>query len=89
MKRIIVPFVTIILVTAIAVSCSVRRPIITERASNNNTYSVSYLFEYDGCKVYRFFDDGKFVYFTNCNGNTSTAQNDSTDVRIQVFTKIK
>lgn len=37
---------------------------------NNNTYSVEYLFEHDGCKVYRFIDNGQFIYFTNCKGET-------------------
>ena len=96
MKRIIVPFVTIAIVSVIAVSCSTSRPIRieprpirTESAQNNDTYNVSFLFEHDGCKVYRFTDNFRYVYFTNCTGNTSTAQNDSTDVQIQVFTNIK
>lgn len=32
-------------------------------------YSVKFLFECDGVKVYRFYD-GKYVYFTNANGMT-------------------
>lgn len=32
-------------------------------------YSVTFLFECDGVKVYRFYD-GKYIYFTNANGVT-------------------
>ena len=42
-------------------------PVSKTRPQNNSTYKVEYLFEYDGCKVYRFWD-GHDVYFTNCNG---------------------
>lgn len=33
-------------------------------------YYVSFLFEVDGVKVYKFYDNGQAVYFTNANGNT-------------------
>jgi hypothetical protein len=39
---------------------------------NNSTFFVDYLFEHDGCKIYRFHDCGNYVYFTNCNGETMT-----------------
>ena len=32
-------------------------------------YHVTFLFECDGIKVYRFYD-GKYIYFTNANGVT-------------------
>lgn len=32
-------------------------------------YNVTFLFECDGIKVYRFYD-GKYIYFTNANGVT-------------------
>lgn len=34
-------------------------------------YNVQFLFECNGVKVYRFYDDRRAVYFTNANGNTS------------------
>ena len=61
-------------------SCRVEKPIVTETAENNQTYKVAYLFEHEGCKVYRFRDRGIYVYFTNCNGET-IAKNDSTEIR--------
>lgn len=33
-------------------------------------YQVTFLFEVDGVKVYRFYDKGRRVYFTNANGKT-------------------
>lgn len=34
-------------------------------------FDVQFLFETDGVKVYRFFDAGEYIYFTNANGKTS------------------
>jgi len=63
-------------------SCGINQPISTLKPSNNGTYAVDYLFEHDGCKVYRFQDDGRWVYFTNCSGNVTSFQNDSVQTRI-------
>ena len=64
-------------------SCNIYKPLIQSKADNNETYSVDYLFEHEGCKVYRFMDEGRYVYFTNCTGTVSVATSDSTDYRIQ------
>jgi len=53
-------------------------PIMQSAPHNNETYTVDYLFEHDGCKVYRFYDHGSYVYFTNCNGNVTSIDSDST-----------
>lgn len=34
-------------------------------------YNVVKLFEAEGVSVYRFMDDGRYIYFTNANGKTS------------------
>lgn len=52
-------------------------PVTTEIPENNRSYQVDYLFEHDGCKVYRFYDMGHYVYFTNCNGEATSILNDS------------
>lgn len=39
--------------------------------STNKDYPVTLLFENDGCKVYRFSDDG-WHYYTDCRGQTIT-----------------
>lgn len=36
-----------------------------------NYYPVHFLFEHEGCKVYKFSDGGRVVYYTNCDGSTS------------------
>ena len=70
-------------------SCKTNKPLISTQAQNNTTYEVSYLFEHDGCKVYRFYDMGNYVYFTNCNGEAIAIENDSTETRITNTTKVK
>ena len=39
-------------------------------STTNSEIRVDFLFEVDGIKVYRFNDNGYFVYFTNRTGNT-------------------
>lgn len=64
-------------------SCYAYKPISKEAPKNNNTYEVEYLFEHDGCKVYRFRDYGEYVYFTNCSGKVTSIRNDSTKTKTQ------
>jgi hypothetical protein len=64
------------------------QPVTTTQPNNNGDYKVSYLFEYEGCKVYRFYDYGNNVYFTNCSGDT-VAFADSTQVRSTGFFRNK
>jgi len=63
-----------------AAGCFTGQPLTREAPKNNSTYKVEYLFEHEGCKVYRFWDYGHYVYFTNCNGE-AIAKTDSTEVR--------
>ncbi|OFX59276.1 MAG: hypothetical protein A2066_01485 [Bacteroidetes bacterium GWB2_41_8] len=64
-------------------SCGImRQPVSTTVPANNDTYQVEYLFEHDGCKVYRFEDRGHYVYFTNCVGDVTSIQKDSTEARV-------
>lgn len=37
-------------------------------------FNVDKLFTVDGCSVYRFYDGGRNVYFTNCPGQTQYTQ---------------
>jgi len=66
------------------------QPVTTNQPDNNVDYKVSYLFEYGGCKVYRFYDPGysNTVYYTNCGGDTVTF-GDSTQVRSTGFMNVK
>ncbi|MDH6313285.1 hypothetical protein M2137_002075 [Parabacteroides sp. PFB2-10] len=63
-------------------SCYSSIPLSQGASDNNSTYNVQYLFEHDGCKVYRFMDMGNYVYFTNCEGSVTAIQNDSTAQRV-------
>lgn len=73
-------------VAVLFVSCWTQVPIQNTKPVNNETYEVSYLFEHDGCKVYRFKDGSNYVYFTNCNGNVTSIKNDSTATRVITIT---
>ena len=72
-------------------ACAVKYPqaISTSKPANNTDYEVSFLFEYDGCKVYRFLDHGYTVYFTNCTGETTAITGDSTAMKITNTIKSK
>ncbi|WP_297091904.1 DUF4884 domain-containing protein [uncultured Draconibacterium sp.] len=63
-------------------------PLTIKSPENNDTYNVEYLFEYDGCKVYRFYDRGEYVYFTNCMGDVTSFAKDSTNTRIENHVRI-
>jgi hypothetical protein len=71
----------ILIVSCGFLSCTHQIPISRVTPENNKTYQVNFLFEYDGCKVYRFFDYGNTVYFTNCNGDVTSIKSDSTQER--------
>lgn len=70
-------------------SCSIQQPVASEYSQNNEDYTVDYLFEHEGCKVYRFRDRDNYVYFTNCNGNVTAIKDDSTKTRVETITRIK
>lgn len=80
MKKIYLPAIFMVVVLLLG-SCSAI-PISTSEPLNNNTYSVDYLFEHDGCKVYRFYDRGKYVYFTKCKESYSIFKSDSTQANV-------
>ena len=63
-------------------SCYLSSPVAYQVPDNNPTYTVDYLFEHEGCKVYRFYDRGNYVYFTNCQGDVISIKNDSTAERV-------
>ena len=73
----------VLFIVATFASCFSGRPLVSRESDNNRTYDVDYLFEHDGCKVYRFYDRGSYVYFTNCNGTATSISNDSTRRRVE------
>jgi hypothetical protein len=65
--------IIITVIIFIALSCFYfRSQPIEKETTNNSDYSVSYLFEKDGIKVYRFYDRGEYVYFTSQGNVTNT-----------------
>ena len=60
-------------VLAILQGCS-KDPISVEVSSNTNV-TVDFLFEHDGCKLYRFVDGGKPIYYAKCRESTQTTWN--------------
>lgn len=57
---------TVIGVGILVAACNPAKPIDTEK-TDNVEISVGLLFEHDGCKMYRFKDNGNFVYYSSCN----------------------
>ena len=43
----------------------------TETTQNGN-FTVDFLFEQDGCRMYRFSDSGRYIYWTNCQGKVNS-----------------
>jgi hypothetical protein len=74
-----------LLLLLMASACTIQQPITAEVSHNNQDYTVDYLFEHEGCKVYRFRDGGYYVYFTNCKGE-AIAKTDSTTVKNMTHT---
>ena len=81
MKTTIKLLILVFLISA-GTSCIIRQPVASIAPENNRTYHVHYLFEHDGCRVYRFQDIGNYVYFTNCTGDVTSIKKDSTEVRV-------
>ena len=80
---------TIAAVAFLAFTACSEIPLTIKSPDNNPTYNVEYLFEYDGCKVYRFSDRGQYVYFTNCRGDVTGFSSDSTHTRIENHVRIE
>jgi hypothetical protein len=72
----------LLLIALVFASC--KREAERQVVVTNANFKVELLFEVDGCKVYRFNDNG-YKYFTTCKGNVSwdetTTQNTGTTTR--------
>lgn len=53
-------------------SCMSGTPLLKMESDNNKTYKIDYLFEQDGNKMYRFYDNGNYVYFTTSSNTDSS-----------------
>lgn len=70
----------LLLLTVILFLTSCRKDGIESQATNNDEFQVTYLFEKDGIKVYRFYDGMEHHYFTS-KGETITTQGTSKNHR--------
>lgn len=59
------------LVAAAALLTSCLAPATETKQTQNKDFRVDFLFENDGCRVYRFFDGGSVRYYANCRGGFS------------------
>ena len=82
MKAIIKTSVLIAVFTLFFSCKIIQKPVSSSTPVDNQTYQVDYLFEHEGCKVYRFIDHGNYVYFTNFNSDVTSIANDSTHTRV-------
>jgi hypothetical protein len=46
---------------------------VSQSSSNNPNIAVDFLFEHEGCKLYRFYDGGRAIYYANCGGRIQTS----------------
>lgn len=87
MKKYITRITTFFMISLFLSSCYSEKSLLVTPSDNNQTYKIDYLFEHDGCKVYRFYDRGNYVYFTNCNGEVTSISNDSLKTRTHTIIK--
>lgn len=69
MKTKLLKRLTFLLLTDIIFISACVKPAQTCEQTTNNKITVDFLFEKDGCKVYRFIDGGYAIYYTTCTGN--------------------
>lgn len=62
-----------------------------QQTIQSGDFQVDFLFEKDGCKIYRFSDGGRYIYWSNCEGRmqndyTQTTGKTSHTVHVESFT---
>lgn len=61
--------ILLILISILSINC--KGDSLQVVKTDNRSFDVELLFEIDGCKVYRFYDEGRSRYFTTCSGSVS------------------
>jgi len=74
MKKILAIWIVFITLGAIVFGACTNEPMSSERLGKDDGFAVEYLFEKDGVKVYRFYDNGYAHYFTT-KDETISVQN--------------
>jgi hypothetical protein len=73
MKKTLAIYIVLIGLGAILFGACSNDPMSKERLGKDDGFEVEYLFEKDGVKVYRFYDVGRYHYFTS-KSETITVQ---------------
>lgn len=61
----------LICISLCLIGACTKSPISVEK-TNNGDFKVEFLFEKDGCKMYRFYDVWQYHYFMTTSGHTET-----------------
>ena len=74
----------------VILSCEKRA---AKETTKDGDFEIEFLFEKDGCKMYRFYD-GRYVYWTNCEGKTNAdyqtrSGKTTTQHRVEAITSLK
>ena len=85
MKKMLTAIVLFCLVFIFSGCSSRYKSIKTTIPENNPTYKIHYLFEYEGVKMYRFYDNERYVYFTIPAGMVSSHQGDSIKTAVRTM----
>lgn len=85
MKKIILLFVSVIF---LLVSCNENKGINVPTSDSINEIKVEKLFVVDGITVYRFYDGGRVVYFTNKNGKVMAFHEEYESAKKNIRTKV-
>ena len=72
MKKTLAIYIVLIGLGAMLFGACTNEPMSKERLGKDDGFEVEYLFEKDGVKVYRFYDNGHTHYFTTGGETIST-----------------
>jgi hypothetical protein len=73
MKKVLVILAIVLMITSCKKKFETSEANISPVLAKQIEYDVKFLFEKDGIKTYRFYDEGRYHYFTT-NGETMTSQ---------------
>ena len=73
-----------IILILILISCTGK----SKESTKEGEFELDFLFEKNGCKIYRFYDVGRYIYWSNCAGNMqyNFMQNQFSTEKMQSFT---
>jgi hypothetical protein len=71
------------------VICGCASDPVSTTTTNNKDVQVSLLFEHNGVKVYRFYDNGSYVYYADARGSTMRTINSEDSSSPQVVPTVK